>query len=86
MKVFIVLKNFFHFFGPEAESGAEGGVPFGVPGAEDVAKGPNKMENNSWEQWKAFMRAIHFFRSLNFFIDKVLESGGSTILAKFRPA
>ena len=43
MKVFIVPKNFFHFFGPKAESGAKGGVP----GAEDVAKGPNKMENNS---------------------------------------
>ena len=37
MKVVHVLEIFFHFFGTVAESVAKGGVPSGVPVAEDGA-------------------------------------------------
>ena len=35
------------FLDPKRSLERKAGSPLGVPGAEDVAKGPNKMENNS---------------------------------------
>ena len=68
MKVFAVLKNFFHFFGRG---------PF---------RGGQKNEKNSWETAKIFHENVSLNPFTDFFIDKVLEILGSTILVKFRPA
>ena len=67
MKVVHVLKFFFHFFGTAAESVAEGGVPSGVPVAEDGAKGPTKMKKNVENVNNLSLEHLHFFRVKNFF-------------------